>query len=63
VIGLFEQRAVGFLDILGFRQLIDEAEATQAGFQRFAGLRAVLDAHVRFDNAGIALTVPDDLKP
>jgi hypothetical protein len=63
VVGLFEQRAVGFLDILGFKQLIDEAEASQAGFQRLAGLRAVLDNHVRFDNAGIAQTVPDKLKP
>lgn len=63
MIGLFQQRAVGFLDILGFKQLVDEAEASQAGFQRLAVLRAVLDAHVIFDNAGIAQTVPEELKP
>jgi hypothetical protein len=63
VVGLFEQRAVGFLDILGFKQLIEEAEASANGFQRLAGLKAVLDAHVRFDNDGIAQTVPDELKP
>jgi hypothetical protein len=63
VAGLFEQRAVGFLDILGFKQLIEEAETSASGFQRLAGLKAVLDAHVRFDNDGIALTVPEELKP
>jgi hypothetical protein len=56
--GLFELRAVGFLDILGFQELIDQAEASQNGFQRLAGLRAVLDNHVLFNNAGLALTVP-----
>jgi hypothetical protein len=59
----FEQPAVGFLDILGFKQLIEEAEASASGFERLAGLKAVLDARVRFDNDGIAQTVPEELKP
>lgn len=61
--GLFEQRAVGFLDILGFKPLIEEAEASQHGLQRLAGLRAVLDNFVLYDNDGAARTVPDALKP
>jgi hypothetical protein len=63
MIDLFEQRAVGFLDILGFKQLMDEAEASQTGFQRLAGLRGVLDNIVLYDNRGLASTVPDALKP
>ena len=63
MVGLFEQRAVGFIDILGFKQLMDEAEASEAGFQRLAGLRAVLDNFVLYDNDGTVRTVPDALKP
>src|SRR5262249_47032988 len=55
--------AVGFIDILGFKQLIDEAEASQPGFQKLVELRMVLDGHVLFDNAGLAQTVPNELKP
>ena len=61
--GSFELRAVGFIDILGFKQLMDEAEASHAAFQRLAGLRRVLDTFVLYDNAGVAATVPDFLKP
>ena len=60
---MFEQRAVGFIDILGFKQLMDQAEASPAGFQRLAGLRAVLDNFVLYDNDGVPRTVPDALKP
>lgn len=63
MVGLFEERAVGFLDILGFKQLIDEAEASQAGFQRLSGLRGVIDTIVLHDNRGLAHTVPEVLKP
>jgi hypothetical protein len=60
---LFEPRAVGFLDILGFQELIDKAEASQNGFQRLAGLRAVIDNHVLLDNDGLAVSVPKKVKP
>ena len=61
--GHFEERAVGFLDVLGFKQLINEAEASPAGLDKLIGLRGVLDDHVLRDNDGIAKTVPDELKP
>jgi hypothetical protein len=63
MVGLFEQRAVGFLDILGFKPLIEEAEASEPGFLRLYGLRAVLNNFVQYDNDGAARTVPDALKP
>jgi hypothetical protein len=63
MVGLFVERAVAFIDILGFKKLVDEAEASEPGFQRLAGLRAVVDGHVLFDNSGLAQTVPNELKP
>jgi hypothetical protein len=59
----FQERAVGFLDVLGFKQLLREAESGPAGFTRLAQLRAVLDSHVYFDNASLATSVPNELKP
>ena len=56
MVGLFEQRAVGFLDIT-------KAEASEAEFQQLAGLRQVIDNIVLYDNAGLASIVPDTLKP
>jgi hypothetical protein len=63
MVGLFELRAVGFIDILGFKPLIDRAEASPAGFQELVGIKTVLDAHVRFDNAAASADVPEEVKP
>lgn len=63
MVGFFEVRAVGFLDILGFKLLMDRAEASPAGFQELLGIKTVLDAHVRFDNAAAAAEVPEEVKP
>lgn len=61
--GVFEKRAVAFLDILGFTVLTKEAEKNSDRFNDLFGLRTILDSHVRFDNASLAPSVPDKMKP
>ncbi|HEY8095014.1 MAG TPA: hypothetical protein VIE65_02835 [Methylobacter sp.] len=63
MVGLFEQRAVAFLDVLGFKQLVNEAEKTQAGFDKLAGLDAVISNHVRWDNNRLKPEVPKEAHP
>ena|SRR5271157_4246405 len=59
----FSDRAVAFLDVLGFKRLIEDAEASPAGFSKLVGLKTVLEGHVRFDNDTLAPTVPMDVHP
>jgi len=61
--GQFQDSAVAFLDVLGFKRLITEAEASPAGFQRLLALKTVLDAHVRFDNLAVSPNVPPQMHP
>lgn len=61
--GPFKQSAVAFLDVLGFKNLINDAEASPDGLSRLIGLKAVLDAHVRWDNDRLAPSVPEAVKP
>ncbi len=58
---MFEQRAVAFLDILGFKSLIREAENVRA--DRLISLKTVIESHVRFDNANLDQNVPIELHP
>lgn len=60
---MFEQRAVAFLDILGFKRLITEAERNPAGFGRLASLKTVIEGHVRYDNANVSDDVPVEMLP
>ena len=60
---MFSDCAVAFLDVLGFKNLVGEAEASPAGFNRLLGLKTVLDAHVQFDGKTIAATVPQAVHP
>src|ERR1700734_3135135 len=55
---MFKKRCVVCLDILGFKNLIAEAERSPAGLLKLQGLRVVLDAHVTWDNHGIDASVP-----
>jgi len=58
---VFEQRAVAFLDILGFSALITQAEREPSKLTDLFGLRTVLDSHVRWDNNRLASSVPADV--
>jgi hypothetical protein len=60
---VFENRAVAFLDILGFSALIKEAERQPSTLSTLISLRTVLDSHVRWDNADLAKSIPDHIKP
>lgn len=59
----FETRAVAFIDVLGFTNLIKAAEKTPSEHLKLQGLITTLDAHVKFDNDTLAPTVPTQVKP
>jgi hypothetical protein len=63
MVGFFEERAVAFLDILGFKPLIERAEASAVGFQELLDIKTVLDSHVRFDNATLSPDLPEQVRP
>ena len=50
----FERRAVAFLDILGFKELIARAESEPSEFAKLSDLRDIVDSHVQFDNTKLA---------
>ena len=56
---MFERRAVAFLDILGFKNLIREAENIRP--DRLVSLKTVIESHVRFDNANLDQNVPIEM--
>lgn len=55
---MFEKRCVVCLDILGFKNLVADAEKGGAGLPRLLSLRTVLDAHVNWDNQSLESSVP-----
>ena len=59
----FTERAVAFLDILGFSRLIEDAEHHPYKRDELFGIFSVLDAHVKFDNQRLSAEVPNDAKP
>ena len=59
----FEERAVAFLDVLAFKDLVLGAETMPHKFTRLMSLKAVLDSHVRWDNEGLDTSVPESIKP
>jgi hypothetical protein len=59
----FEERAVAFLDVLGFTRLIQEAETMPHKQTELFGIISVLDGHVKFDNDSVSAEVPDPVKP
>jgi hypothetical protein len=60
---MFEERAVAFLDILGFKNLITNAERQRSGLDRLNALKTVIEGHVRFDNANVHQDVPVEMHP
>ena len=56
----FSERAVAFLDILGFKEIIKEAEKTDS--QKLMRLRSLLDSYIHFDPQR-SPSVPKDAKP
>ena len=59
----FERRAVAFLDILGFKELIARAESEPSEFAKLSDLRNIVDSHVQFDNAKLAAAIPASIRP
>jgi len=60
---MFEQRAVAFLDILGFSEFLRQAETTPQKKNEFDVLKHLIDSHIRWNNEHLAPTVPDAVKP
>ena len=58
-----EKRAVAFLDIMGFKKLIEQAEKKRWMRDKFEGLKHVIESHVRRDNDRLAPSVPPNIKP
>ena len=58
----FTDRAVAFLDVLGFKHLIEEAESNPSSL-KLDGLITVLESHVKFDNQSINSNVPAEVHP
>jgi hypothetical protein len=50
----FTERAVAFLDVLGFSALIKDAEQKPPKRDELFGIFTVLDAHVKFDNQNVS---------
>ena len=59
----FEERAVAFLDVLGFSNLVSRAQTMPPDLKTLQGLRAVLDSHVQLDNRTLAPSVPKNVAP
>jgi len=58
-----EKRAVAFLDIMGFKKLIEQAEKQRSMLEKFHGLKHVIESHVTRDNDRLAPSVPPHVKP
>ncbi len=59
----FTERAVVFLDVLGFSALIRDAERQPPKRDELFGIFTVLNDHVKFDNQAVSGEVPNDVKP
>lgn len=59
----FEKRAIAFLDILGFKEMMPRFEASVSELQKPIGLKTVLECHAKFDKERLALSIPDKVKP
>lgn len=59
----FTERAVAFLDILGFSQLVSEAERLPHRRNELFGLITTLGSHVKFDNDAVSDEVPEAVRP
>jgi len=58
-----KKRAVAFLDVMGFKKLIEKAEQDESTYEKFSSLKDVIETHVQRDNNRLAPTVPPQVKP
>jgi hypothetical protein len=59
----FEERAIAFLDILGFKEFILKAECDPGVRTQFLALKASLDNHVLWANQALNVSVPEEVRP
>lgn len=59
----FEDRAVAFIDILGFKALVNEAVGNEQAKQKLVELVALLESAIPRLDAGVDSTVPNHLIP
>lgn len=59
----FEDRAVAFIDVLGFKALVNEAVEDEQEKQKLVDLVALLESAIPRLNAGVDATVPRNLIP
>lgn len=63
LIAPFQMRAVAFLDVLGFSQLVKAAEWSHPEHRELQTLISLVSSHVRFDNDKLAKEVPKAVRP
>jgi len=54
----FEDRAVAFIDVLGFKALVNEAVENEQAKQKLVDLVALLESAIPRLNAGVDAAVP-----
>jgi hypothetical protein len=59
----FSQRAVAFLDVLGFSALVQQAETNTTALNKLGGLLTMMDTHVRLDKSSVHGSVPAKVIP
>jgi hypothetical protein len=59
----FENRAVGFIDVLGFKALVNEAVENEQARKKLVDLLALLESAIPRLNASVDAAVPGDLIP
>ena len=59
----FEDRAVAFIDVLGFKALVNKAVEDEAAKQRLADLVALLESAVPYFDASVKSEIPQHLIP
>ena len=59
----FEDRAVAFIDILGFKALVDNAVENESAKNKLSDLVALLESAIPRLDSGVDSTVPKNLIP
>ncbi len=59
----YENRAVAFIDVLGFKTLVKDSAASAVALAQLQSLVDLLDATIPALNSGVSLSVPQTLHP
>jgi len=59
----FEDRAVAFVDVLGFKALVNKAALSASDLPRLDQLVQLLDAVIPYLDGGVEISVPQRLIP